>query len=261
MEKRASVATLTGRSPAPYRDLTLWLYRNGWYAFVGLTAFAVLAFWPRYLAQPLGKDIRFHVHAAALGTWCALLIGQSFLIRAGQRAWHRRLGRWSYVVGPAVSLSILILNHHRSQGGDIDVFRLWLFTSNIGDAALFVVCWALAMSTRHAPIVHSRYMVCTAVTFIPPIFDRLFSRYALTPLTESVLPTVGGRPFTILPSFVMVFVALAALAWWDRRTIRRSTVFAKMFVLFAVFYAAPLILATLPWWHRVIVWYLSMPLS
>jgi hypothetical protein len=228
---------------------------------VALTAFAIVAFWPRYLAQPFGKDIRFHIHAAALAGWCALLIAQSFLIRAGHRTWHRRLGRWSYLVGPAVSLSILVLNHHRSQTREINDFRLWLFTSNIGDAVLFFVCWALAMVNRKTPIVHARYMVCTAVTFIPPVFDRLISRYALTPQIESIFPTVGGQPFAILPSFVMVFAVLAGLAWWDWRSMKRSTVFSRMFAVFACFYATPLILLMFPWWRRFIVWYLSMPFS
>ena len=132
--------------------LTPWLFRNSGYAFAALTAFAVLAFWPGYLAQPFGKDIRFHVHALALGGWCALLIAQAFLIRSGDRALHRRLGRFSYLIGPAVSVSILVLNHYRSQPREIDDFRLWLFTSNIGDAVLFFVCWALAMLNRKTPI-------------------------------------------------------------------------------------------------------------
>jgi hypothetical protein len=240
-------------------NVTARLYANSGYLFVALTAFAVLAFWPRYLAQPFGKNIRFHIHAAAMGGWCALLIVQGFLIRAGERSWHRRLGKWAYVAGPAVSISILVLNHYRSQTREIGDFRLWLFTSNIGDAALFFVCWALAMAKRKTPTVHAQYMVCTAFTFIPAIFDRLFSRYAtmLTPM----LPQLGGVPFTILPSFVMVFAGLAALAWWDWRSVKPSTVFAKMFIVFAVFYAAPLVLFKLAWWRSVIVWYLSMPLS
>lgn len=242
-------------------NLTLWLFKNSGYAFAGLVAFAIVAFWPRYLAQPSGKDIRFHIHAAALGAWCALLIAQAFLIRAGNKRLHRRLGTLSYVVGPAVSLSILVLNHHQSQTREITDFRLWLFTSNLGDATLFFLCWALAMLHRKTPAVHARYIVCTAVTFIPPVFDRLFSRYALTPHTASLLPIVGGQPFTILPSFLMVFAVLAGLWRWDARSAKKSAVFARMLAVFAVFYAIPLILIRLPWWRSVIVWYLSMPLS
>jgi len=243
------------------RNQTLWLYQNSGYIFLALLVFAIVAFWPRYLVQPSGKDIRFHIHAAAMGAWCGLLITQSFLIRAGNRSLHRRLGQLAYLVGPAVSLSILVLNHHQSQAREITDFRLWLFTSNIGDAVLFFVCWALAMMHRKTPTIHARYMICTAVTFIPPVFDRLFSRYALTSQTRNILPTVGGQPFTILPSFVMVFAVLAVLAWWDTRTAKQPQVFQRMFAVFAIFYAAPLILLMLPWWRTFIVWYLSMPLS
>jgi hypothetical protein len=242
-------------------NLTTRLYANSGYLFLALAASAILAFWPHYLANPFGKDVRFHIHAAAMGGWCTLLIAESFLIRIGQRGWHRRLGTLSYIVGPAVSLSILVLNHYRSQSREINDFRLWLFTSNIGDALLFFLCWARAMANRKSPTVHARYMVCTAVTFIPAIFDRLFSRYGFTTLTQHLIPVLGGVPFTILPSFVMVFAILAALAWWDWRSVKQSTVFATMFVVFALFYAAPLVLFKFPWWRSFIVWYLSMPLS
>jgi len=261
MSRPIGSANATSVRPAGGTSLTYWLYRKSGYAFLFLTACAVLAFWPRYLAQPSGRDVRFHIHAAALGGWCALLIAQAFLIRAGRRSAHRSLGRVSYLVGPAVTLSILVLNHHRSQTDEIDQFRLWLFTSNIGDAILFLLCWALAMANRKAPVVHARYMVCTAITFIPPVFDRLVSRYALTPFVESALPKLGGQPFGILPSFVMVFALLGALAWWDWRGAKRSTVFSSMFVVFAVFYATPLVLLMFPFWRRFILWYLSMPLS
>jgi putative Ca2+/H+ antiporter (TMEM165/GDT1 family) len=189
------------------------------------------------------------------------LIAQAFLIRGSRQRWHRRLGTLGWMLGPAVSVSILVLNHHHSQAREITAFRLWLFTSNIGDATLFFACWLMAMRTRHTPVVHARYMVCTAITFIPPIFDRLFSRYTMTPGIASIMPAVGGQPFTILPSFAMVFVALGTLAWFDVRSPRRVTVFARMFVVFAVWYAAPLVLMTSDGWRALIVWYLSMPLS
>lgn len=237
------------------------LYARSAWAFTALTLCAVLAFWPNYLAKPLDKGIRFHLHAAAMGGWCALLIAQAFLIRGGNRARHRRLGALGWILGPAVALSILVLNHHQSQTREITAFRLWLFTSNIGDATLFFLCWLLAMMRRKTPAVHARYMTCTAVTFIPPIFDRLFSRFAMTPQLAAVMPVVGGEPFTILPSFVMVFIALGALAWADRRSPKRSRVFGAMCAIFAAWYAAPLLLMTLPWWRSAIVWYLSLPLS
>lgn len=256
-----AVVTNVPTVSARQTNLTFWVYRTSGFAFLALTASAVVAFWPRYLANPVGKDIRFHVHAVAMGAWCALLITQALLIRQGGREWHHRLGSLGWILGPAVSLSILVLNHHQSQTREITPFRLWLFTSNVGDATLFFVCWLLAMRKRHAPVVHARYMVCTGITFVPPIFDRLFSRYAMTPWVATLMPTVDGEPFTILPSFIMVFVALGGLALLDLRSRTRSTVFATMLVVFAVWYAAPLMLMTSVWWRSAIVSYLSMPLS
>jgi len=256
------MTVIENRSPVSTRtNLTLVLYRSSGFAFLALTAFAVVAFWPRYLANPAGKDIRFHIHAAAMSAWCALLITQALLVRTGRRGWHRRLGVLGWILGPAVSVSILVLNHHQSQGRELTAFDLWSFTSNIGDATLFFACWLLAMRKRHTPVVHARYMVCTAITFIPPIFDRLFTRYAMTAPVASIMPTLGGEPFTVLASFIIVFLALGGLAWADLRSRTPSTVFAAMFVVFAVWYAAPLALMTSDRWRTVIAWYLSMPLS
>src|SRR5690242_20458282 len=109
------VTESTASVPVRSANVTLWVYRTSGFAFIALTAFAIVAFWPRYLANPAAKDIRFHIHAAALGGWCALLITQALLIRRGDRRWHHRLGTLGWVVGPAVSLSILVLNHHQSQ--------------------------------------------------------------------------------------------------------------------------------------------------
>jgi hypothetical protein len=65
-------------------NLTTLLFANSGYLFLALAASALLAFWPRYIANPFGKDFRFHIHAAAMGGWCTLLIAESLLIRVGQ---------------------------------------------------------------------------------------------------------------------------------------------------------------------------------
>ena len=242
-------------------SLTSALYRHSTVGFAALLLFAVVAFWPRYLAQPFGKNIRFHVHALAMGTWCLLLVAQPFLIRVGNRAVHRQLGRLSYLVAPAVPLSILILNHYRTQGSELDVFRMFLFSSNIGDAFLFTIAYVLAMKARRSSPIHARYMVCTGIAFIPAIFDRIFTFYLLSPASLDMLPKLGQTPMTILPSYAMVGLILAGLTGWDWLSGKGVHAFAWMLGAFGVVYVAPFVLIELPFGKSFLEWYLSMPLS
>lgn len=242
-------------------NLNSALFRQGVFFFATLLLFALVAFWPRYLAQPLGKDVRFHLHALALGMWCLMLIAQSHLIRVGNRRVHRQLGMLSYVVAPAVVLSILILNHYRTRGAELDAFRMWLFTANIGDALLFTIAYALAMNSRKTPVIHARYMACTGIVFIPAIFDRVFTFYILSPAALDMLPKLGHTPMAVLPSYAMVGLILSGLAVGDWLTPKRVYAFAWMLGTFSVVYVAPFVLIQLSFWKSLLEWYLSMPLS
>ena len=237
------------------------LYRNGVFFFAALFLFALMAFWPRYLSQPLGKDVRFHLHAMAMTMWCLMLIAQAYLIRVGSRQLHRRLGTLSYVVAPAVALSTLILNHYRTRGTELDAYRMWILTTNVGDVLLFLTCFTLAMRSSRARVIHARYMICTGIVFIPAIFDRVFTFYVLSTAAQDMLPRLGHTPVTSLLSFATVGVILTGLAVWDWLGQQRVHVFAWMFCTFAVFYLVPFVLIRFPMWKSLLQWYLSMPLS
>ena len=242
-------------------NLDSGLYRHSTVFFAVLVMFALIAFWPNYLSDPLSKNGYFHFHVFVMGLWCALLVTQPFMIRVGNRTLHRRLGRLSFVIAPLVPLSIVMLNHHRLQGVDLNPFTIWLFTSGWGELLLFSLAYILAIKERKSSPLHARYMVCTGIVFIPAIFDRVFLHHVLSSATLEVLPTLGGIPFTTLLSYLMVAFIMVGLAAWDRRSRIGAFVFPKMAGVFAVIYVVPFLLIDSPTWKTIIAAYTSLPLS
>ena len=100
------------------------MLRNIGYGFAILSLSAIVAFWPSYLARPFDTiDATTHVHAAAMASWCALLVAQPFLIRGGRTALHRALGKLSYVLAPLVVVAALRLVQVRIQALSADDVR------------------------------------------------------------------------------------------------------------------------------------------
>src|SRR6476661_2795812 len=87
-----------------------------WY-FALLLAFAIAGFWPSYFAaRPFEADFfHVHFHGVLMFAWFTLLIVQASLIRGGQRAWHRSLGKVSYALVPLIVLSTVLLSHRRAH--------------------------------------------------------------------------------------------------------------------------------------------------
>lgn len=241
-------------------NLNSALYRHSTAFFSVLVIFALIAFWPNYLADPLSKNGYFHFHAFVMGLWCVLLVSQPFLIRVGNREVHRVLGRLSFVIAPLVPLSIVMLNHHRLQGSDLGPFTIWLTTSSWGELLLFAVAYSMAIKERKSTPIHARYMVCTGIVFIPAIFDRVF-QHLLPSAALEAFPTLGGIPFTGLPTYFIVGIIMVGLAVWDRRSRVSTSVFTTMACAFAAVYVVPFLLIDSPTWKSIIAAYIALPLS
>lgn len=237
------------RVPPP-RPLTL---QTSGYWFAGFLLITFFAFWPSYFAKlPARMDLFTHVHAALMTLWFALLITQPFLIRRGQRAWHRALGRVSYVLVPLIAISWVLLVHARIRAMPDDVFARegkYVYLPFVS-AVLFLAAWGMAIIRKRTTPLHARYMVCTALAVIDAVAARLV--YNNFPLLPNPL-------FYQAIGFGLTEVVLVVLLLVDRGPYRRA--FVHMLILFATLHAFWFTGGQTAAWLDVVRWFRSLPLT
>ncbi|MEZ5293247.1 MAG: hypothetical protein R2745_19350 [Vicinamibacterales bacterium] len=236
------------RPAAPVR-----LAASGWYV-LAMVAAAVPAFWPRYLGRPFaGIDPYTHVHAVVMAAWTGLMATQPFLSRGDARPVHRALGRVSFVVGPAVILSSILLAHQRFSAMDdatlsVEAPNLYLPLSAV---AVFLPALAGGLWYRRRPAEHARLMVCTVFPLIDPVVGRLLGIFA-PPFPHPLLyqaVTFGGGD-----------LVLAALAMRDRAS-RAAWTWRAMLAWSLLLHVGWFTLAQRPVWQAFARWFVSWPLT
>lgn len=192
-----------------------------------------------------------HYHGIATGLWILLLIVQAYLMRSGRRELHRRTGRISFVLAPLVVFSILTLAHVRlrDSGAAPSEELLYFFYLQLMLSVLFALTYGLGILHRRDPQRHARYMICTALTPIDPIFARLF--YFLLGI---------DRPLGQFLTFAMIDLILVALIWWDRHNRRRPIVFPAMLAVFVAAQVPTFFFYRQAWWQAFAVWYGQLPI-
>ena len=222
------------------------MLRNIGYGFAILSLSAIVAFWPSYLARPFDTiDATTHVHAAAMASWCALLVAQPFLIRGGRTALHRALGKLSYVLAPLVVAAALRLVQVRIQALSADDVRgaARFFYLPLSATALFAVSYALAMAYRRRPALHARFIVGTALSFIDPVLARIIAAH---------FPAVSDSLYQPI-TFAVMDGLLAVGIWRDRRTAGATrAAFPVLLALFAIAQVLWFTLAPSQAWVRVV---------
>src|SRR4051812_19027300 len=156
------------------------MLRGSIYGFAILSLAAVAAFWPSYLSKPFATiDGTTHVHAAAMTSWCALLVTQAFLIRTGKAGLHRTLGKLSYALAPFIVVAAFRLTQIRIRAVPADAVLEAArdFYLPLSATVLFAVSYALAMVFRRRAALHARFMVGTALSFIDPVLSRIMVFY------------------------------------------------------------------------------------
>lgn len=229
------------------------LFRNSFPFFVLIPLFAVWGFWPTYFAQSIrpisGID---HAHGLAMFGWCAMLIVQSFLIRRANRKLHRAFGKISYALVPIIVVSTLMLANQQINARGLTGEGLYVLMLQITILPQFVIFYSLAIWNRKRSDVHARYMICTALPLLDPIFARVLIFNVLSGDYAGM-----AQYFT----FALTDLILIALIVWDWRSSQRKDVFLPMlFVLVAlqlpVFFAVD---STA--WHAFSAWFMSLPIS
>lgn len=231
------------------------MFRSSGLWFAALLVAAGFAFWPRYLGR-LNEDIDpyTHFHAAVATAWCLLLIVQPFLIRAGRRDLHRRVGALSYGIAPLVLVASTLLAHQRFRAMDEATFsaeaaNLYLPLSAV---LLFGVSYALAMAWRRTQALHARFMIATGLVLIDPVLGRLIGFYG-PPLPHPLLNqaiTYGSTDLILL-----------ALLWRPRMGARQRLVYAAGAAVFPLAHLGWFTLAQGPRWTSFAAWFRALPLA
>jgi hypothetical protein len=229
------------------------VFRGAGYLFAGLFAGAVAAFWPDYLSRLGGGGIRgsLHLHAIAMALWFALLIIQPFLIRAGRRKWHRRLGAVSYAVAPVAVVTSVILTHAalvRAGPGDPAAATFSYLPLAMG--AWFAICYGLAIAYRRRPALHARFMIGTGIAAIDPIAARV-AIYYFPPLDPSRYPLI---------SWAIAAAILLLLIWIERGQSRARAVFPAMLAAISLIWVLWFTLAPSAIWRGFAAWFAALPL-
>lgn len=187
-------------------------------------ACALLAFWPSYLSNPArAPTLHWHVHGVVMGAWLAMLVTQAYLARTSRLALHRQIGRGSYVLAPAVAVSILTIVHYSfGNGADFSANLLAQLGIQLSNIPVFLIAYALAIRNRRDPSVHARYMLCTVLPMTGPIFSRVLAFYVIDPFEWLwIYPLVG------------LDVLLISLSAWDLASRRRLCAFPIMLGIIA----------------------------
>ena len=206
-----------------------------WPFFAALLFIAFFAFWPTYFSPGLSASVSYvHFHAAAATVWMVMLISQPWLIRTYRYDLHRTLGWLALILVPVIVVSMLLLANFRirtiaPENYHIQTYVLYL---QISLASLFAASYVLAMLYRKVTEVHARFMICTGLTLIDPVFARLFfwihpasvemHQWLTYGLTDLVLVALilrerhNSKGRWVFPVMLAAFVLaqLPALFWW-----------------------------------------------
>lgn len=221
--------------------------------FAAFFVVALVAFWPTYLSRVSSLDAYTHAHALTAALWMLLLVAQPLAIRARNLALHRALGKASYALAPLIVTAMVLLAHHRIRGLDGKAFLEQTFTLylQLSLAALWALCYGLAVAYRRATALHSRFMVCTALTLVDPVLIRF---------VMWVNPAVDWnfQWFT----FGITDLVLIALIALERRAPSGCGVFPAMLAVFAIV-QAPAVMET--WrsapWQAFASWFATLPIT
>lgn len=231
------------------------MFRNSGYYFVALLGAAVAAFWPRYIARPAAQiDAYTHAHAAAMVSWCGLLIAQPFLVRAGRLSFHRNLGVLSYGVAPAVVVSSLLLAHYRFRSMDEGTFssearNLYLPLSAI---VLFTLAYVCGVLYRREPERHARFMICTSLTMVDPVLGRILAFY---------FPPLPVDLYYQALTYGSTDLILLGLAFQDRDRARGRQVFLVMLASFVTAHVLWFSWAQSAGWRPIADWFRRISLT
>lgn len=195
LKGRFAGATLFALLTVPATILAFMLFVAGNQTFSGLTLTPILL-----------------VHTILAGAWVLMLAAQAWLARVGNIPLHRRIGRTSYILAPAVfifMMAVFIENLHRRTYPFIEADLLVDLFNWINPIA-FIACWLLAIRNRKNTPRHMRYMVATILAVGSAILARLLLTYF------SWIPGITDLNVLVAVQGSILLAAIGWLIWRDK---------------------------------------------
>jgi len=209
------------------------LFEKSHIYFLGFFLVVLSAFWLTYITRIFEQEnYRMHLHGATLFLWCLMLIIQPLLIRKKMNLLHRRLGKFSYVLVPALVFTTLDLFLYRIKRQPAIDYALVALVLNALIA--FIILYGLAIYYRKKSALHARYMLCTVFPFLTPATDRILFVYF--PSTIEYFPMLNGQPNVMIFGFVLADIILIGLCIWDWTSHRRLNVFPIALVVLLIYH-------------------------
>ncbi len=235
-------------------NLTQAIFRNSVFFLTLIPLFAIWGFWVTYFTRPPETLAPLdHIHGVAMFGWCLMLIAQSLLIRTNKRSIHRKLGTLSYVLAPVIVVSTITLANYRLNVRGLTDEGMYILALQVFILAQYVVAYTLAIWNRKKPDVHARFMVCTGLTLLDPIFARiLLVNFIQVPIESGVVQYI---------TYGFIDLILITLALWDWKSQQRRDVFLPMLIFFLAMQIPTFFVLSSPAWEAFAAWYMNLPLS
>lgn len=150
-------------------------------------------------------NVYVHLHAFIASVWVLMLIVQPFLIFNKKKSLHRKVGKLSYIVFPLLVLSFIpqIIKIIRTEN-----FANLFFP--LGDGALLIAFYSLAIYYRKQRSKHMRYMIASALVLLGPTLGRIG-------------PNLLGwsELFTQNVQYLIIYSILISLILYDKKNKRK----------------------------------------
>lgn len=170
------------------------------YFFIAVLVFATLGFYPTYLRhfpKFQGFNWAHHFHGLMATLWIVMLISQAWLIRLKKYAWHRIVGKCSYIIMPLLLISfffiaraaylknITLMSEHDA---------LAKMNSGIPDILYMGTLYSLAIIYKKRTAWHLRFFACTGFMTLGPGLGRFAFTNLPPPVAIAILLTSLSLP-------------------------------------------------------------------
>lgn len=233
------------------------LFQKSYLYFIAFFLLVLSAFWFTYFTRIAEQEnYRMHLHGIALILWCLMLISQAYLIRTKRNVLHRAMGKFSYLLVPAMVFTTLDLLQFQLHKAPVLKTNDYYFIALVVNALIaFVLFYGLAIVFRKKSTVHARYMICTIFPMITPATDRIIHIYF--PSLLRMLPTIEGRPVVQVVGFMLGDLILLGLSIWDWRSHQRWNVFPFALFVLLLYHYSVLNFYRFEWWQAACRWFLG----